>query len=236
MSLLHEQLSETFQNRIAIIREAIRRLGPSFDPDSAGALRDRLHRRDQQLATLVDWLLDTEQQQILALNPQNVFYLYAGGYLTAITRPPGHAGEAADASAIEPERGIGTLVRERWRDLGLHDSGEADLIAAICRTADGSGDFVNDDSRADDMAAFSTTVNLTLLAAGLQLARALDLSGEYAQREILRGMPTGIHMDRESLEACYEVVTLGPHQLIPGTIRLKIRCHHVEVHRALKAY
>ncbi|MGD8242050.1 MAG: hypothetical protein PVF59_04445, partial [Desulfobacterales bacterium] len=184
MSLLHEKMSETIQNRIETIRDAIVRVGSSLHPDYADALRDRCRRRDQQLTALCDWLLDTEQQQILALDPRNVFYLYAGAYLTVLASPSGHSAGSVTPAGGEgevPDNGIGMLVREHWQELGLHDDAEAEQMAAICRAADGSVDSAMDDSHAGDMAAASTTVNRTLLAAGLKLARTLDLSGDYAQ-------------------------------------------------------
>ncbi len=243
MTPLREQLSEELQSRIDTIRQSIARLGPRLYPDGAAALSDRIQRRDQQLTVLTDWLLDTEQQQILALNPQNIFYLFAGAYLTALTPPPGHAVKAAagpiapaDINKTAPENAIGTIVREHWQNMGVSDAGEADLMAAICREADGSGDLADDESRPEDMGAVSTTVNRTLVAAGLRLARALDLSSEYAQQKIRRRIPAGTLLAEERLTEYYEVVALGPHHLIPGTIRLKIRCYHAEIHRALKSY
>ncbi len=235
MSPLRAQISKALQNRIDTVRDSISRLGPQFQPHAAAALEDRLHRREQQLNALADWLLDTEQQQMLALNPQNVFCLYAGAYLTALDHPASHATEVV-ARSERAENGIGAIIREHWLALGLQDGGEADQLAAICREADGAADSTNNDSGAEYLPPVDTTINRTLLAAGLRLARALDLSGEYAQSEIMGHLPAGTLMDRENLARCYEVLTVGPHRLIPGTICLKIHCQHAEVHRALKAY
>ncbi|MGD8242909.1 MAG: ATP-binding protein, partial [Desulfobacterales bacterium] len=60
--------------------------------------------------------------------------------------------------------------------------------------------------------------------------------GDYAQREIYRRLPAGTPLTRENLANNLAVDALGPHHLIPGTIRLKIRCRHAELHRALKRY
>ena len=243
MTTLRGQFSEEHQRRIDAIKQAVVRLGAALDPGSGQALGARHRRRERQLATLEDWLLDSEQQQMLALNPRNRFYLHAAAYISALV-PPRLFPTADRAESAVPgrrdglvsENGIGMLIREHWEDLGLRDAGEADELAAICRE-DASDGSAGDASWAEGVdAGGDAAVNRSLLAAGLQLARALDLSGDGARSEIHRCLPDGVALTRDQMAACFDVDALGPHRLVPGTIQLTLRCKHAEVHRALKAY
>ncbi len=242
MISLREQLSEERQRRIDAIKQSVARIGPALGRETGRALDARIQRRERQLAALEDWVLDGEQQQALTLNPQNLFYLFAAAYISTLAAPRNvFAIEAETSSAPYHsdgralENGIGTLIRSHWRDLGLCDAGEADELAAICGEAVGDG-WPADGPLAEEGNAVDAAVNRSLLAAGLRLARALDLSGDSARWEIQRCLPDGVALSRERMVACFDAVAIGPHRFVPGTIQLTIRCNHAEVHRALKAY
>jgi hypothetical protein len=242
MTASNRPLAEERLRRIETIKQAVVRLGTVLDPGFDHALAARIRRRAQQLAALEDWLLDSEQQQALALNPQNRFLLHAAAYLTALAPPRWGASAEREAmsathrpDAQPPESGIGTRIRDRWKELGLHDAGEAEDLAAICEAAVTEG-WSADTPSADDGEPFDAAVNQPLLAAGLRLARALDLSGDSTQRDIHRCLPDGVQMHRDRVAASFDVTASGPHRLVPATIGLTIRCRHAEVHRALKAY
>ncbi|MDJ0722577.1 MAG: ATP-binding protein [Desulfobacterales bacterium] len=242
MTSFSEQIDKECQRRIATIKQSVVRLAQVLFPEGDHALTASVRRRERQVATLEDWLLDSEQQQILALNAQNRFYLYAAAYLTALVPLRlASSPEDGESSAVHPLEGpspaigVGTLIRERWRDLGLRDPAEASDLAVICEAAAPEERSVDAPS-VDDGETSDAAVNRTLLAAGLRLARALDLSGDSVQRDIHRCLPDGVNLNRNQLAEWFDVADFGPHRLVPATIQLTIACRHAEVHRALKAY
>jgi hypothetical protein len=79
-------------------------------------------------------------------------------------------------------------------------------------------------------------LNPALVVAAWQLARALDLDDEAARAALARRLPEGVAMAPAELTRHFDVLAMGPHRHFPGTIRVKIRCRHAEVHRALKRY
>ena len=79
-------------------------------------------------------------------------------------------------------------------------------------------------------------VNLLLLAACLQLGRALDLTSAATISQIYEHLPVKDRFAPEQLEEYFSVSDVGPHPYLNGTIRLKIQCTHPEIHRALKQH
>jgi hypothetical protein len=243
MNLLHDPLSPNLQARIDQLRPAMAGLFPSDDADTADRLNRMFRRCEQDLNMLESWLLDTEQQQMLGLNPLNVFLLHAGAYLAVIGRVGGDKNLAIKSSSIEEgqissplENRVAAITATHWAGLGFSSPEEAELAANICRAmgdtplrADGGADV-------QEVAVSGESLNPSLLAAGLRLARALDLADGRARRELLGLLPDGTALTRATLAQSYDVLATGPHRHFPGTIRVKLRCRHAEVHRALKRY
>ena len=64
----------------------------------------------------------------------------------------------------------------------------------------------------------------------------LDLNSASVRREIHALLPPAAALSFDVLPNSFDVLATGPHRFQPGTIRIKIRCRHAELHRALKRY
>ena len=197
--------------RIRLATEQKKRCGKSdHEIDSAGAP----HRGDRILSTLNEWLLDDEQKQTLALEAQNLFYLYAAAYLCG-------------AGLVEE-------VQKQWPVLGIASQHQAEILAGVCRAAVGES-FEDPGLRADDPADdVESTLNLPLIVAGIHLARALDLKTGATLQRVRDFMTTGRQISDAALSSAFDVRAMGAHPFFPGTIQVKIRCSDPELHRALK--
>ncbi len=126
------------------------------------------------------------------------------------------------------------LMRDRLLDLGDSDGTLVGIIARVCEQA-GAADGGNlswAGSEADVLD--GAAVNVPLLAAYLQLCRAFDLKSPVTALQIISHMPEDNRISPDRLEAYFSVADAGTHPYMNGTIRLKIKCTHPEVHRALK--
>jgi Histidine kinase-, DNA gyrase B-, and HSP90-like ATPase len=207
---LPEELRSTLE-RIRLATEQKKRCVKSdHDIDSAGAP----HPGDRILSTLKEWLLDDEQKQTLALEAQNLFYLYAAAYLC--------------------EAGLVEEVQKQWLVLGIASQRQAEILTGVCRAAVGES-LDNPGLRVDDPADdIESTLNLPLIVAGIQLARALDLKSKKTLHLIQRCIPDGRSYGPSNLAASFDVLAMGAHPFFPGTIQVKIHCCDPEIHRALK--
>jgi len=210
MPELPAELRSTLE-RIRMATEQKKSCGKSdHESDFAGVP----HRGDWVLSTLNEWLLDDEQKQTLALEAQNIFYLHATAYLCG-------------AGLVEE-------VQNQWPDLGIASQRQAEILSRVCRAAVGES-FENPGLRveapADDI---ESTLNLPLIVAGIQLARALDLTSKTTLHRIRRFMPDGRSNGPSNLSTGFDVRAMGAHPYFPGTIQVKILCRDPEIHRALK--
>jgi hypothetical protein len=243
MNRLNDARPPNLQARIDKLRPALAGLFLSDDADADDRLARAFRRGEQDLKVLTSWLLDTEQQEMLGLNPLNAFLLHAGAYLAAIGRVDGGGSILLENSSTEEsqisslaEGSMATILAANWAELGFSRPEEAEVAAGIGRAVGDSPLRADGGVDAQDAAVSDETLNPGLLAAGLRLARALDLADGCARRELLRLLPEGTPLTRETLAQHYEVLATGPHRHFPGTIRVKLRCRHPEVHRALKRY
>jgi hypothetical protein len=239
MTRFDDCLPPDLQVRLNRLRQSIIGLSPSDDPDAVDRMTALVRRGEQSIDMLEVWLLDAEQQQMLRLNPLNIFWLCAAVYLVDIARDVTDSGHEDVNSSIEEvensdfkDNHTGLPFNIQWADLGFTDPQEVAVATAICRTATGSASQVERDALAN----FAPALNLPLLVGGVRLVRALDLSDGQTRRTICRLLPEGTGLTVETLANCYDAVAVGPHRHYPGTIRVKIRCQHAEVHRALKRY
>ena len=132
-----------------------------------------------------NWLLDDEQRQMLSVQPGDKFILYASSYLCDIGLtdgqglPPLAKDLKDDRARVLFNQSLSTrscrLIRDRWQALGVPERTFVGIITRVCLqagAADG-GHFTSAETVAavtDDAA-----VNVPLLAAYLQLCRAIDL-------------------------------------------------------------
>lgn len=166
------------------------------------------------MSMLKGWLLDDEQKQALALDARNLFYLYAAAYLCG-------------AGLVEE-------IQIQWPALGIASQHQAVILAGVCRAVLGES-VENPGHQVDDLADDrESKLNLPLIVAGIQLARALDMKSQTTLHLIRRFIPDGRSEDLSNLSTGFDVLAMGAHPFFPGTIQVKIRCGDPEIHRALK--
>ena len=175
-----------------------------------------------------NWLLDDEQTQILSMQPRHLFVLYAAAYLSDIGLTDG-SGPVGDDNSEPIHIRSAERIRTDWQNLGIADANLADIIARVCLRASG-----DDDSTPAAVAIDGAAVNVPLLAACLQLARALDLKATTTIAHIYQHLPQAGHFAPNEMIDFFSVTNVGPHPYLNGTIRLKIQCSDPEIHRALK--
>ncbi|MGA9264319.1 MAG: hypothetical protein WBV95_20320 [Desulfobacterales bacterium] len=162
-----------------------------------------------------NWLLDDEQKQMLSVQPGDKFILYASSYLCDIGLTDGQ-GLPPLAKDFEDDRARALfnrsqstrscqLIHDSWQDLGLPGRAFVSIITRICQqagAADG-GNLTSAESEAaltDDAA-----VNVPLLAAYLQLCRAIDLKSPATILQIISHIPEDNRISPGRLEAYFSV-------------------------------
>jgi hypothetical protein len=227
MMRLRDRLPPDSLDRLRRLRHAVAAVLDAADSAQGRHVEAARTRRDAQLVCLEDWLFDDEQQQVLGLNPENIFLLHAGSVLLDLFVDRTHRAGADD----DP----GSALVARWDAFGFRSRREATAAADLCRTAADWPPAAEDAGYADPVAE-AGNLNPGLVAAGLQLARALDLTDVSVGAALARLLPEGVALSPAALAQCFDVLACGPHRFLPGTIRIKVRCRHAEVHRALKHY
>ncbi len=239
--MIHGRVVSTpeLQARIDRLRRSITNFIMTAVPDAGERLPAAIRRREQHIGRLESWLLDAEQQQMLNLNPLNIFWLHAGAYMVDLDRSFRQPNHENKNSSVEERQNSGThgnyAKPVNWFDptrLKFQTPDENEVAAAVCRAAADSASEADQDAAAR----VDRTLNLPLLAGALRLVRALDLADDPVRQAIYRLLPEGSGIEEQALADAYDVAAAGPHRHFPGTIRVKIRCRHAEVHRALKRY
>lgn len=191
-------------------RASLDRLISKLSVTSAG-------ERGQQIFDCLDsWLLDDEQREVLGLHPWNVYFLYAGAHL------------------FDPAAESSETLLKRWMSLELEDEALAGILARVCYLAAGGSEKGHTINGAEKQDYAGAPINIALVATAIQLAAALDLQHPDTARTLTAGLPAEGHMSLEQFCKYYAVQFVGPHAYAPGTIQVKLRCTHPEVHRALK--
>ncbi|MDJ0783306.1 MAG: ATP-binding protein [Desulfosarcinaceae bacterium] len=149
--------------------------------------------------------------------------------------------ESADGgkriAAGSPTGGTAEWIADNWQKLGLGDTTRADLVGKICRKVSSSQDAASQDAASTEVstghdAYAGVEIPTDLIAAGVQLARSLELKRPNTFREICASLPDDTVA--ADLISAFDVERVGPHPYFSGTIQVKIRCRDPELHRALK--
>jgi hypothetical protein len=241
------ELSEDQQAALAEVRAAIHRHYPvEATPDHVRRI-DLVAQGERMLGHLETWLLDEEQKQMLQLHPWDVFLLHAAAYLCDI----GLVGEDGDGATPK------TALRQRYSDpgrlaqvnqishavilhhgthLGLGDTAISNTVAEISRQA---GVLTGEDAmppEAEMPVMDHAPVNIPLLAGAIRLAHALDLKARSTAYQVCQYLPQPHAMTFETYDRSLDVIGVGPHPYLPGTIQVKLCCSDAELHRALKRH
>jgi hypothetical protein len=247
MSTQIDELSKEFDAGLAAIRVAVGKLSSAQRPRDAESPFDLVDQGDRMVRFYENWLLDDEQKQILSLHPADRFILYASSYLCDIGLTDGQGLSLLGTDFIDDRaqafftQSLSTrsrqLIRDNWQDLGVPDRAFAGVIARVCRQAVDGDKFTPAESKpavTGNVIGVDAAANATLLAACLQLGRAIDLKSPATILQIISCMPEDNRISPGRLGAYFSVADAGAHPALNGTIRLRIKCTHPEVHRALK--
>jgi hypothetical protein len=180
---------------------------------------------DAMFRRLDHWLLDDEQRDALARGPLDLFYLAAAVCLWDVGREGG--GPTGRRDPLDTRR-VAMDAHDRviadWALLGIRDRERAQAIAWVLRAA---ADIDRPDRPPERAVQNSFPLNIPLIAGAIRFSAALDLSAA--------GLLAGVDdLGADQLDGVYSVEGEGPHPYLPGAARIRIRCRHPEVHRALK--
>ncbi len=186
---------------------------------------------------LGNWLLDDEQQQILGLNPWNIFFLALAARLLEagisqnpdVLNLPGSNQENEKLNTFFEEQ-----ITHNWRKLGLDDSEQARIIMLILSEIENTAAGIDPSDNTEHIQYKNTPVNIALLSGAVGLAAELNPGQPAIAQKIARALPCTEHLSTEQFCKYFSVSSSGPHDFLPGTIRIGIHCRHPEVHRALK--
>ena len=246
MDTLLDMLDKDLIAELTAIRSAVRKRVAARLPWNGQEPVDLIEQGNRILASFENWLLDDEQMQMLRMHPRHLFILYASAYLADIGLTDGK-GLPEDASDFKDAHGVTSfiqslstrtvkVIRTDWQNLGITDEVLANAIAQVCQQ-----------SRNDDGSHLAATasiavvvdgaaVNVPLLAACLQLTRALNIKSAATLSQIYTHLPVKDRFAPDQLEPHFSFSDIGPHPYLNGTIRSKIICTHPEIHRALKQH
>ncbi len=239
-----DSLSKDLMADLADIRASVGGLTVTGLPWKTRDPVDLIDQGNRMLHCFESWLLDDEQKQMLSMQPLNIYILYASAYLCDIglTDSAGRPSVAQDlkdsqvaASFIQSfcTRSY-KLIRANWQDLGIIDANLADIIARVCLEAgnDKCENFPVAESKAATIA--GETVNVALLAACLRLSKALDPKSTATMLHLYTHLPMKDRFSLDRLDEYFTFLDAGQHPYLNGMIRLRFRCTHPEIHRALK--
>ena len=229
---------------LAGIQTAVKRLNLEKRPEGSITASELIDRGNRTIDAFEAWLLDDEQHLALNKMPTAKFILYAAAYLcdiglTAGLRLPEAAGSRADLTeAVVFRSELNTLsaemIRSDWQRYGLSNEEIAGAVAEVCRQTRGvfSSGAVERPTTSINLAGAEMPSELP--AACLSLGRTLDLKSAATLCEIFACSSDGHSIEFTRLADSFSVEAVDSHPYLNGTIRIKIRCHDPEVHRALK--
>jgi hypothetical protein len=222
------KLDSGYATELSAIRSAVGRRPAARLPWSDGESVDLIDQGNRLIACFANWLLDDEQMQILNMQPRQLFILYAGAYLSDIglTDSSGFSSPAFDEHLYARSA---ELIRKNWHDLGIADSALAGVVSRVCLQAGNQGQ-----ADLSPVSIDGDIVNVPLLAACLQLGRALDPTSAATLSRVCQYLPDKDRFAPGTVKNLFSVSKIGPHPYLNSTIRLKIQCTDPEVHRALK--
>jgi hypothetical protein len=239
-----DKLGNELGTDLAAIRLAVDKLTAARLPWDTESPVDLVNQGDRMVRCYENWLLDDEQKQMLSVQPVAKFILYASTYLCDIGLtdgqefPPLAKGFKDDRAPAFFNQSLLTrssrLIQDSWQDLDVPDRAFVSIISRVCLLAGAADDGNFTSAESEVVVTDEATVNIPLLAANLQLCKAIDLKSPATILQIMSRMPADNRISPGRLEAYFNVADAGAHPYLNGTIRLKIQCTHPEVHRALK--
>jgi len=243
MKTLWDQIPEGVRKKLDTIRSAVDLRIASAQNRREEMPTDTTCRSDRVLRMLNHWLLDDEQKQMLILDSGSLFYLYAASYLCDIGLSDRNEGEMPETPhedrqpyRLSAENHIAADVSSQWSRLGIINAQQARTLAAVC-LASVCGPFHESAPLAGlPSDPDCTASNLALVAAGIHLARALDLKSSAALDHLRDLVVAGGPGRWAALSSSFDVRAVGAHPYFPGTIQVKILCRDPELHRALKQH
>jgi hypothetical protein len=241
--MLLDLIPQDIQGALERIRSATAQWVLSGQPGSGTARPDPVGAGDRVVQMLTGWLLDDEQKAVLTSDERSLYYLQAAAWLIHLD---GCQETDLDAPSVAPiirrsqgatsGAGAAAIIRKHWPQLGIGNDYEARLLSAICRAA-----LQDPFSHPEALAALENgkiweggTGHSSLVAAGIHLAHALDLKHPASLGRLLGFLTHEPPQAAEALCAGFDVIALGAHPYLAGTLRIKIRCREAELHRALK--
>ncbi len=239
-----DKLSHELGAHLASIRLAVGKLTGARLPWDAESPFDLVNQGDRMVRCYENWMLDDEQKQMLSMRPEDKFSLYAASYLCDIGLADGQ-GLPQLAKNLNNDRGrvlfnqsLSTrscrLIRTRWQYLGVPEKAFVGVISRICLQAGATDEDHFTSAEPVATVTNAAAVNVPLLVAYLKLCRAIDLKTPTTLLQIFSRIPEDYPFSPGRLEAYFNVIDAGAHPYLNGTIRLKIKCTHPEVHKALK--
>ena len=236
--------SNSLEADLAAIRLALGKLPGAWLPWDTENPVDLVNQGDRRVRYYETWLLDEEQKRMLSVHPAAKFILYASSYLCDVGLTDGQglqmfakdwregrAHALFDQSLSERSC---RLIRDGWQNLGVPEKTYVGIITRVCRQAGAAeGDHVTA-AESETALTGDAAVSVGLLAAYLQLCRAIDLKSPATILQIISHMAEDNRMSPGRLETYFSVADADAHPYLNGTIRLKIQCRHPEVHKALK--
>jgi hypothetical protein len=240
MKSLIASLPDPFQTDLKQIRTRVEALASSYRQQYGDQSFDPTAWADQALTLLEQWLLDEEQQQVLRLNPWDLFLLHASAYLCDIglvdlpdARSPAEQARAVNRADIY--RRSHDFIRFHWNDLGIRSAAIANTVATLSLLAG-----LDDPKQGEEIAGDTehrcdgVLINHRLISAAVGLARALCLNIPATAARVCRYGPPSDPVAGDRYRAGFSVTGTGPHPYLHSTIQQKITCRDPEIHRALK--
>ena len=230
MQILTQSLDDDVKAELEILRQSVRRIAIDAQTPGLSQPMTRVAQTDRILQRLSDWLLDDEQKQVVSNHPWQAFFLHAAACLCDIGLMDGNGVSDDNTMALRSH----DWIQRNWQALGIKDAQRAGIMALICLQMQGVSDL--DPAPADYGPAHfaGTLINTTLIAACVQLARALELKSPATFMAIAAHQPGNPSGSSATWMDAFDVDGVGPHPYLSATIRVKINCRDPELHRALK--
>lgn len=194
-------------------------------------------RGDRITECLENWLFDDEQQQVLSLNPWNIFFLFSAAHLFEIGIAESFGNRQNKVNVPAPgdiETPSHHLIKIHWKELCIANEDQARIIALICSNImNDTADFDLSDN-SEKVVYENSSVNIALLSSAIRMAAELDLEHPNTARTIAGNLNTCGKISTDQFCDSFSVSSAGPHAFLPGTIQVRICCKNFEVHNALK--
>ena len=231
---LYDHLDTDQRQALALMATSLGIIDKRLHESYESSLQDGLAVRVVDLLDL--WLLDEEQKRDLRANNWDIFFLIASAYEWSSMDEVATTDYRDKESQIDTIGSRSEIIQLNSRDQSKAiDNRQIEIINLI------SNGILNVGTGS---AALPLTlsygggdpVHIQFLAASLRLATAFILDCPATIKEILSLLPLRSDFNATRLRKCYTVLSVGPHPHLQAAIRVRLKCTHSEVHRALKRY